>query len=144
MTLSQAMDQKTAKLKEQSDAVAEFSRDLDAADIPLGESLQRHMHGPSGFVQSELHEAIHLGVKRALAVVASNYEIDLEQVCEGYVLLDEHNLAEAEMQRLTDAVEGPRSALASHFEGEVILPALSPAAAPPSDSKGGALPPPAV
>jgi hypothetical protein len=102
------------------------------------------MHGLSGFVQSELHEVVHLRVKRALAVVASHYEIDLERVCEGYVLLDEHNLAKAEMQRLTDAVEGPRSALASHFEGEVILLALSPAVVPPSDSEGGALPPPAV
>jgi hypothetical protein len=61
----------------------------------------------SGHVRSELCEAVHLGVKRTLVVVASHYEINLERVCEGYVLPDEHDLAEAEMQRLNDAVEGP-------------------------------------
>lgn len=36
-------------------------------------------------------------MKRASAVVTSHYEINLEQVCEGYVLPGERDLAEAEM-----------------------------------------------
>jgi hypothetical protein len=48
-------------------------------------------------------------VKQVLVVVASHYEINLERACEGYVLLDERNLAEAEMQRLTDVAEGSGS-----------------------------------
>jgi hypothetical protein len=82
-------------------------------------------------------------VKRALAVVASHYEINLERVCEGYVLPDEPNLTDTEMHRLVNAVEGPGSSLARHFEAEVVPPILSPVAAvPPSDSEGGILPPP--
>jgi hypothetical protein len=45
------------------------------------------MQALSGFVWGELRYAVHLGVKRVLVVVASHYEIDLERVCEGYVLL---------------------------------------------------------
>jgi hypothetical protein len=81
-------------------------------------------------------------VKRALVVVASHYEIDLEQVCECYVLPDEPDLADAEMQRLVDAVEGPGPSLACHLEPEVVLPApSSTAVVPPSDTGGGVLPP---
>jgi hypothetical protein len=134
-----------AKLKEISDAVAEFSRDLDVADVPQGETPWSHMQALSGFIRSKLCKAIHLGVKRVLAVVASHYEINLERVCEGYVLPDVPDLANAKMQRLTDADEGPRSVLARHFEAEVIPPALSTVAVvPPGDSKGGTLPPPDV
>lgn len=58
------MDQRAIELKELSDAVAEFNRDLDVMNIPSGESLRSCMQALSGFVQSELHEAIHLEVKR--------------------------------------------------------------------------------
>jgi hypothetical protein len=51
---------------------------------------------PGNFVQGELHRVVHLRVKRALAVVASHYEIDLERVCDGFVLPDEPELAAAE------------------------------------------------
>jgi hypothetical protein len=35
---------------------------------------------------------------------------------------DEADLADTEMQRLTNAVEGPVSSLAHHFEAEVVPP----------------------
>jgi hypothetical protein len=59
-----------------------------------------------GHVWSELREAVYIEVKRALAVVASHNEIGLEWVCEGYILPDEDDLAEAEVRRLTDVIEG--------------------------------------
>jgi hypothetical protein len=55
------------------------------------------MRALSGYVRSKLREAVHLRVKRAFAVVASYYEINLERVCEGYVLPDEDDLTEAEV-----------------------------------------------
>lgn len=80
------------------------------------------MQALSGYVWNELCKAVHLGVKRALTVVASHYEIDLERVCKGYVLPDEPDLTDAEMQGLVDVVEGPGSSLARHFEAEVVPP----------------------
>jgi hypothetical protein len=80
---------------------------------------------------SPLRGAVHLGVKWALAVVVSHYEIDLERVCDDYVLLDEPELAAAEAQRLNDIVEGPGTLLARHFKVEVVPPPPSPAGAEP-------------
>jgi hypothetical protein len=108
------------------------------------------MRALSGYMRSKLHEAMHLWVKWVLAVVTSHYEINLEQVCKSYVLPDECDLAEAEMQRLTNVVEGPGSALAIHFEDEVVPLVLSPpvgyysVAVPPGAPEVDASPPPAT
>jgi hypothetical protein len=86
--------------------VLEFFRDFDVVDVPPGRAPRSRRRTINGYVRGELCEAVHLGVKRALA---PHYEIDLERVCEGYVLPDEPNLADAEMRRLVDAVEGTGS-----------------------------------
>lgn len=145
-TLSRTVDAKIAELKALSDAVANFGRNLGIEDIPSGGSPQSHMLALHGHVWSELREAVYIEVKRALAVVASHYEIGLEWVCEGYILPDEDDLAEAEVRRLTDIIEGLGLALARHFEKEVASP-VSPAsvgsysaAMPPNDAKGAASP----
>lgn len=64
-------------------------------------------------------------------MIASHYEINLEPLCEGYVLADEPELADAEMRRLNDVVEGPRTSLARHFEVEAVPPPQSPTAVVP-------------
>lgn len=71
------MDQKIVELKALSNAVSDFGQGLRAEYVPLGESPWSRMQAPSGYVQSKLYEVVHLGVKRALAIVASNYEINL-------------------------------------------------------------------
>jgi hypothetical protein len=87
------------------------------------------------------------GVRRAFAVLASHYDVDLERVSEGYCLPDEEEAALAEVQRLDAAVEGPSAVLASSFEVEV-LPPMSLSEAGPDSAEGrndaeGAAPPPA-
>jgi hypothetical protein len=52
-------------------------------------------------VRSRLHGALHHGVRRAFAVLASHYDVDLERVSEGYCLPDEEEVALAEVQGLT-------------------------------------------
>jgi hypothetical protein len=98
-------------------------------------------------VRNRLRGALHHGVRRAIAVLASHYDVDLERVSEGYCLLDEEEAALAEVQRLDAAVEGPSAALASSFEVEV-LPPMSPPGARPDSAEGRddaerASPPPA-
>jgi hypothetical protein len=58
-------------------------------------------------VRGRLREALHHGVRRAFAVLASHYDVDLERVSEGYCLPDEDEAALAEVQRLDAAVAGP-------------------------------------
>jgi hypothetical protein len=84
--------------------------------------------------------------RRAFAVLASHYDVDLERVSEGYCLPDEEEAALAEVQRLDAAVEGPSTTLASSFEVE-ILPPVSPSKVGPDSAEGGndvegAAPPP--
>jgi hypothetical protein len=98
-------------------------------------------------VHDRLHGALHHGVRRAFAVLASHYDVDLERVSEGYCLPDEEEAALAEVQRLDAAVEGLSAALASSFEVE-ILSLVSPSEAGPVSAEGGndaerATPPPA-
>jgi hypothetical protein len=104
-----------------SEAVADIGRTFGVKDIPSGGSLRSHMLALSGHMQSKLCEALHTGVKQALAVVASHYEIDLERVAEGYILPNGDELAEAKVRRLTDVIEGPGTMLACHFEEDVVL-----------------------
>jgi hypothetical protein len=98
-------------------------------------------------VRDRLRGALHHDVRRAFAVLASHYDVDLERVSEGYCLPDEEEAALAEVQRLDAAVEGPSAVLASSFEVE-ILPLVSSSEAEPISSEGGndaerAAPPPA-
>jgi hypothetical protein len=71
-------------------------------------------------VRNRLRGALHHGVRRSFAVLASHYDVDLEWVSEGYYLPNEEEAALAEVQRLDTAVEGPSAALASSFEVEIL------------------------
>jgi hypothetical protein len=75
-------------------------------------------------------------VRRAFTVLASHYDVDLEQVSEGYCLPDEEEAALSEVRRLDAAAEGPDAALASYFKVE-ILPPASPSEARPDSAAGG-------
>jgi hypothetical protein len=73
-------------------------------------------------MQSKLRKAVHIGVKRALVVIASRYEVDLKRVSDGYILPDKDDLAEAEVRRLADVVKRLSTVLARHFKEEVVPP----------------------
>jgi hypothetical protein len=96
-------------------------RDLDMVGVLQSGPPWPRMQALGGFIRGELH----------WAMVASHYEIDLERVCDGYVLPDEFELAAAEAQRLNDVVEGPGTLLANHFKVEVVPPPPSPSTAEP-------------
>jgi hypothetical protein len=85
---------------------------------------------------NRLRGALHHGVRRAFAVLASHYDMDLERVSEGYCLPDDDEAALAEVQRIYAAVAGPSSVLASSFEVE-IFPLASPSGAGPDLVEGG-------
>ena len=94
----------------------------------LGSSLRSRLAVLSGQVWERLRAALHIGVKRALAVVSSHYAVNLEAVSDGYVLPEDDKEADAEVAKLMEAAEAPGTALAKLFEEEVVPPA--PAADP--------------
>jgi hypothetical protein len=144
--LAQAAEQKEADRVAMSEAISAFCRAFGLDNVPSGSSPQSHLWALGGHVRSRLRGALHHGVRRAFAVLASHYDVDLERISKGYCLPDEEEAALAEVQRLDVAVEGPSTALASSFEVE-ILPLVLPSEAGPDSAEGGndaegAAPPP--
>ncbi|XP_066324604.1 uncharacterized protein [Miscanthus floridulus] len=88
--------------------------------------VRRQEEKAKGLDDERLREALHTGVKRALAVVSSHYAgVDVEGVSDGYVLSEDAVKAEEELTRLEAAVEGPGTVLAKLFEEEVVPPSPS-------------------
>lgn len=106
LTLSRTVEQKGTELRELTEAMTDLFWDLDVVGVPWSGPPQPCMQAIGGYVRGELYGVVHLGVKRALAVVTFHYEIDFERVCDGYVLPDKPELATAEMWKLNDTVEG--------------------------------------
>ena len=74
-------------------------------------------------MRERLRTALHIGVKRALAVVSSHNAVNLEAISDGYILPDDDEEADEEVTKLKEAAEVPGAALASLFEEEVVPPA---------------------
>jgi hypothetical protein len=108
-----------------SEAMSAFCRVFDFDDVPSGSSPQSRLQALGDHVRGRLREALHHGVRRAFAVLASHYVVDLEQVSEGYCLPDEDEAALAEVQWLDAAAVGPSAVLATTFEAEILPPVPS-------------------
>jgi hypothetical protein len=129
-----------------SEAISAFCQTFGLDDVPSSSSPQSRLRALGGHVCSRLRGALHHSVRRAFAVLASHYDVDLERVSEGYCLLDEEEATLSDVQRLDAAAEGPGVVLASFFEVE-ILPPVSPSETGPDSATGGndsegAAPPP--
>jgi hypothetical protein len=145
--LAEAAEQKEADRVAMSEAISAFCQAFGLDGVFSGSSPQSHLWALGGHVRNRLRGALHHDVRRAFAVLASHYDVDLERVSEGYCLPDDEEASLAEVQRLDTTVEGPSAALASSFEVE-ILPHVSPSEAGPDSAEGGndaerAAPPPA-
>ncbi len=80
-----------------SEAISAFCQVFGLDDVPSGSSPQSRLRALGGHVRSRLRGALHHGVRRAFAVLASHYDVDLERVSEGYCLPDEDEVALAEI-----------------------------------------------
>jgi hypothetical protein len=134
--LAEAAEQKEADCVATSEAISALCQAFSLDGVPSGSSPQSHLRALGGHVHSRLRGALHHGVRRAFAVLAYHYDVDLERVSEGYCLPDDEEAALAEVQRLDVAVEGPSAVLASSFEVEVLPPVSLPRAEPDS-AEGG-------
>jgi hypothetical protein len=94
---ARAVEQNEADRVAMSEAISGFRRAFDLDDVPSGSSPQSHLQALGGHVRSRLRGALHHGVRRAFAVLASHYDMDLERVSEGYWLPDEDEAALAEV-----------------------------------------------
>ncbi|XP_066316790.1 uncharacterized protein [Miscanthus floridulus] len=96
---------------------------LEVEGVQLGSSLRSRLIALSGQVHERLRGALHTGIKRALAIIASHYiGVDLEAVNDGYVLAKDDEEADEVVAKLMEVVEGPSTALAKLFKEEVVPP----------------------
>ena len=77
-----------------------------------------------------MRDALHNGVKRAMAVVCSGFSYDMEVVSHGFITDISKTDAENEerLHALIDDAEVPRERLVRLFEPEVLPPKTSPGA----------------
>jgi len=121
--LKKSFDVEVADRSALDAVVASACEGREVAASALGSSLESCVEALYSRAGERLREALHAGVKKALAVVSSHYVgIDLAAVIEGYVLPDDEAEAQEEPQKLGDAADAQGDALASFFDTEVELP----------------------
>jgi hypothetical protein len=87
---------------------------------PEESSLWGHLGVAFERVPTRVKEALHLGMRRALAVFRSQYQkINLEAFSEGYV-----DIPEEELDAIDEEVLEPVKILAAKFKEEVVPPPL--------------------
>jgi hypothetical protein len=124
--LAGAAEQREADLAAMSEAVSDVYWILGSGDVPSASSPHSRLQALGYHARGRVREALHHGVRRAFAVLASHYVVDLERVSEGYCFPDEDEAALAEVQRLDAVAAGPSAVLATTFEAEILPPAPSP------------------
>jgi urease accessory protein UreF len=73
------------KLEELRVATLEACREVKEGEAQAGSSMVSLLRALGGHVTKRMHRTLHLGVQKALGVVASHYQVDLEAVSTGYV-----------------------------------------------------------
>ncbi|XP_066323222.1 uncharacterized protein [Miscanthus floridulus] len=92
---------------------------LEVDGVQSGSSLGSRLIALSSQVRERLRGALHTGINRALAVIASHYVgVDLQAISDGYVLPDDDAEADEVVTKLLEAVGGPSTALATLFVAE--------------------------
>jgi DNA-binding Lrp family transcriptional regulator len=74
------------ELEELRAAALEVCQEVEEGVAQAGSSLASRLRALSGHVSQRMHRALHLGVKKALGVVVSHYQVDFEAVSSGYVV----------------------------------------------------------
>jgi hypothetical protein len=87
-TLQAAYDSSEQELVELRAAALETCHAVEEGEAQAGSSLASLLRALGGHVSRRMCRALHLGVQKALGVVRSHYEVNLEAVASGYVILE--------------------------------------------------------
>jgi hypothetical protein len=67
-------------------AALETCQAIEEGEAQAGSSLASRLHALGGHVSGRMRRALHLGIQKALGVVRSHYEVNLEAMASGYVV----------------------------------------------------------
>jgi hypothetical protein len=65
------------ELEELRAAALEACQGVEEGEVEVGSSMASRLRALSRHVTRRMHRALHLGVQKALGVVASHYQVDL-------------------------------------------------------------------
>jgi hypothetical protein len=111
-------------------AALETCQAVEEGEAQAGSSLASRLRALGGHVAGRMHQALHLGVQKALGVVRSHYEVNFEAMAEGYVV-PEGVEDEVAMERADTLAVDAADALAEAFE-EFLFPDATDVDAPPA------------
>jgi len=99
----------------------------ESREAARGDALVDQLCYLGATLRDRVRDALHTGVKLAMAVVCSGFSYDMEVVSHGFVTDISKTDAENEerLHALIDDVEAPRERLAKLFEPEVLPPEAS-------------------
>jgi hypothetical protein len=67
-------------------ATLKVYQEVEEGEAQAGNLLASRLRALGGHVSQRMCRALHLGIKKALGVVASHYQVDFETVSSGYVV----------------------------------------------------------
>jgi hypothetical protein len=67
-------------------AALQTCQEIEEGEAQAGSSPASRLRALGGHVSQRMHRALHLGVRKALGVVGSHYQVDFEVVSFGYVV----------------------------------------------------------
>jgi hypothetical protein len=103
--------------------------DADTEEDAPGNSFVRRMAALGRLVHEKIRGGLHHGVKRAMAVVRSGFEYNMDLIADGFIMDPDQTGEENEVACLNqiEAAEEPGGRLVKLFEVEVV---------PPTDDEG--------
>jgi hypothetical protein len=75
-------------LEELRAAALEACQEVERGEVQAGSSMASRLRALGGHVARRMRHALHLGVQKALCVVASHDQVDFEAVSTGYLIPD--------------------------------------------------------
>jgi hypothetical protein len=104
-TIQTAYNSSQQELEELQAAALEVCQGIEEGEAQARSSMASHLRALGGHVTQRMRHALHLGVQKALGVVASHYRVNLGAISTGFVVpigIDN----EVEMNRV-DALTAP-------------------------------------
>jgi hypothetical protein len=113
--LQVAYNSSQQELEELRAAALETCQAVEEGETQAGSSLASRLRALGGQVTRRMRRTLHLGVQKALGVVRSHYEVNLEAVASGYVVSEgvEYEVA---MERADALAAAAVETLAEDFE----------------------------
>jgi hypothetical protein len=127
-SLQTAYNSSQQELEELRAATLEACQEVEEGDVQAGSSMASRLRALGRHVTQLLRHALHLGVQKALGVVVSHYQVNLEDVSTAYVIpvgID----GEVVMDR-ADALAAPATDILAEDFTDFLFPDAPPTGGP--------------